>query len=130
MGKQAEKPKKGHFPLIPGAQVLITGKPVNAEMAERLRAATREFFVGEWCSRTGDIGYIDAVVPNVAPETISKQLQELAQSFPTLDMAVSVMTCPPGSPGHPSVSFLLRNGRAIRHSTPHLLHSPPHRVKS
>lgn len=129
MAKQQEKPKKGSFPLTPGCQVIVTGTPVDSLLAEKLREATnRNFMIGEWCSPIGEIGYLDAVLPGFTSEEISRRLQELAQSFPTLDMAMSFMTNPPGTPGHPTVSFAIKGGKAKRDPNAHLGHKPPRRV--
>lgn len=109
--------------------MIITGLPVDSNLAQELREATkRDWFVKDWCSPTGEIGHIDAVQPGFSSETISRQLQELAESFPTLNMAVSFMTNPPGTPGHPVVSFLVKAGKSKRDANAHVGHGPPRRV--
>jgi len=129
MVKHPEKPKKGSFPLTPGCQVIVTGTKVDSTLAAKLREATgQNFFIGEWCSPSGEIGYLDAVISNIPSEELTRKLQELAQSFPTLDMAVSFMSNPPGTPGHPVVSFAIKQGKAKRDPNAHLGHGPPRRV--
>lgn len=129
MANRQERPKKGSFPLAQGIQVLVTGTPVNPELAQRVRKfSEQDFFIGEWCAPTGEIGYIDAVRPGFPSETITKKLQELAEAFPSLDVALSFMSAPPGSPGLPVVTFLVKGGKAKRDPNAHLGHRPPKRL--
>jgi hypothetical protein len=128
MANKQNRPKKGSFPLTPGAQVVVTGKPVDSATAKELRDYTKTFFIGNFCSKKGEIGYVDEVFPNIDSVEITRMLQELAESFPALEMGVSFMTSKPGLPGYPVVSFAIKNGRSKRDENAHLGHPSPRRV--
>jgi hypothetical protein len=109
--------------------VIVTGKPLSPEQAASVASFADTMSFSGWCSPEGTIGHLDGFSRKSTYEQLLEELRVLANTFPFLDMGVTVMSGPPGSPVLPVLSLRLQNGRAKRVPDAHFGHPPPKRLK-
>jgi hypothetical protein len=122
-------PKQPVPSLHPQAQVIVTGKPLSPEQAVSVVSFADTMSFNGWCSPEGTIGHLDGFLKKITYGQLLEELEALANAFPFLDMGVTVMSGPPGSPVLPVLSLKLQNRNVKRVSGAHFGHPPPKRLK-
>lgn len=124
--------KQSTVRIPPQAQVLISGKPVGSEQAQDLMAFSIQHLSSfqNWCSLDGSIGHLDAILPAATYDQLVSELELLTKKFPFLDVALSIMSGPPGTFTVPLVTFHLKEGTLKRSASAHFGHPAPKRLKS
>jgi hypothetical protein len=114
----------------PQAQVIITGKPLTPEqVAEVSQVIGDNFCVSNWIDSDGRIGHLDSLKPGTTIEQFKENWTKLTK-FDYLDLGITLMNGPPGTPVFPVASYCLKNGRLSKQMNVHYLHPPPRRFKN
>lgn len=117
------------FPVHPQAQVIITGKPLSPEQVETVGSLMAlGFCVKNWLGSDGTVGHIDSVLPGTNFDKFQQDWSKL-MSCQGLDLGITVMSGPPGSPVIPVASYSLKHGNLSRQENVHFSHPPPRRLK-
>lgn len=123
--KKEAKPFKIH----PQAQVIITGKPLSVDQVDSInKIVGSKFCVANWLGPDGTVGHIDAIRPGTTFEMFQADWLKLIDCL-FLDLGITVMNGPPGSPVIPVVSYALKHGTMSRQPDVHFSHPPPRRLK-
>lgn len=132
--KNPSSPSKKAVPepikLVPGAQVIITGKTVNLELATAVIEFIKEHSITNWCHTDGAIGHLDSVKTTTTFEKMCGEFHLVAAQFPSLELAITFMDNVAGSYNKPIVSYVMRDGRIRRDNTgtAHFGFPPPRRA--
>lgn len=122
-------PKPAVVSVHPRAQVIITGKPLLPAQIETVRKLTGPgFCVSNWFNNDGAIGHLDSVEPGTTLEKFKEDWSKLVDCL-FLDLGITLMNGPPGTPVIPLVSYSLRHGTLSRQADVHYSHPPPRRFK-
>jgi len=128
--RQHQNQKRSNFPnLHPKAQLIITGMPLtSAQVADVLIFSEQQRTFQGWCSVDGAIGHLDSMQPNATCDQIHQELEELSRKFNFLELAISIMSGPPGTFTSPLITFHVKKGVVRRDHAGHVGHPPPKRI--
>jgi len=113
-------------------QLIITGRGVSKENAEKMRSVLKEgnYFAYDFIHPNGDIGYFDAAVKAIDEVSLRKELEDFAFLFNKSEIAVTLMSGPPKTQNRILKSFLVQNGKVKEDSYAHSGHPAPKRYQS
>lgn len=131
MAKKKHPSQKKEVVFHSQAQVLVSGKPVPPELVMSLiRFSAQHIRIfQDWIALDGSVGHLDSIHLGSTYEQVVGELTLLAKEHPFLDVAVSVMSGPPGTFTIPVVTFHLKEGTVKKSPFAHFGHPPPKRVK-
>lgn len=126
--KSVEQP----ITLVPGAQVIVTGKPVSTETAQLILEFTKSHSIPNWCHHDGRIGHLDSVKTTTTFQKMCDEFHAVAFQFPFIELAITFMDNVAGSYNKPIVSYVMKDGKIKRDNTgtAHFGHPPPKRAPS
>lgn|SRR5574337_1777112 len=121
--------KNDQITLVPGAQVIVTGKVVSSETAKQILEFTKTHSIPNWCHPDGRIGHLDSVKTNTTFQKMCDEFHAVATQFPFLELAITFMDNVAGSYNKPIVSYKMMAGKIKRDNTglAHFGHPPPKR---
>lgn len=123
-----KKIPKHIVPVHPKAQVIITGKTLLPDQVQTIRSLTvGDFCVANWLNDDGMVGHLDSVEPGTTFEKFKEDWSRLAECK-FLDLGITLMNGPPGTPVVPVVSYSLKKGVLSRQEHVHYLHPAPRRA--
>lgn len=93
------------------AQVLITGISVSPETSGLIAEFTKNHIITFWCHPDGTMGHLDSVKGSPSMNQISTEFHDVANKFPYLELAITIMSGSTGTWNQPLVTYSLNHGK-------------------